>query len=41
MKKIRKSLCMTLQPVIDWVLSVFTIPAGLVLLLYRRVGRVR
>ena len=38
MKKILKNLFLKLKPAIDVVLSVVTIPAGLVLLLYRRVG---
>jgi len=38
MKKILKNLFLKLKPAIGVVLSVVTIPAGLVLLLYRRVG---
>ena len=38
MKKILKNLFLKLEPAIDVVLSVVTMPAGLVLLPYRRVG---
>ena len=38
MKKILKNLFLKLKPAIEVVLSVVTIPAGLVFLLYRRVG---
>jgi len=38
MKKILKSLFPVLRPAVDVVLSVLVIPAGLVMLLYRRIG---